>query len=435
MKNTLNLSLAMFGSSGHGSPRSIDLSLASFASPLAPGVLVELRTVAADWEEDTSYKGATKKWRNVRNKMDAPRYQEHRPGTRAKKPGRPEQGLFQWGEAQAEEAPAEPASMVEIEKEGESPGGGMVETEVAVPARVENVAESAQTVDDVEKIVRDHFLSGSPGDDLMDLLDDLQPELRDDFATVAGLSEGMTDRVSDLNRLYDKYGPKGVAHDELERTGGGSKEGGIPAGEPVGTDVAPAPAPVLPAAGEGTEGGGELPTVPPDHDISGTADGGEPGEAGDITGDVERAGDGIPASETAGGPGEDVSLRDGGGIGGRDSSGNQKTAREQSLEEPPVPENPTDLSAGNFHYEGVDFVPHGAKTKFWANIEAIKTLQSIELEGRTAATPAEQEIMAKFCGWGQFPALFNDYGDFQSESARNWDKERRPAQVHEHHRR
>jgi len=48
----------------------------------------------------------------------------------------------------------------------------------------------------------------------------------------------------------------------------------------------------------------------------------------------------------------------------------------------------------------------GAKTKFRYNLEAIKTLQKIELENRFA-TPEEQEILARYVGWGGLPQAFD----------------------------
>jgi len=48
----------------------------------------------------------------------------------------------------------------------------------------------------------------------------------------------------------------------------------------------------------------------------------------------------------------------------------------------------------------------GAKTKFRNNVEAIKTLQNIELEKRLA-TPEEQEILSRYVGWGGLPQAFD----------------------------
>ncbi|MDF1494568.1 SNF2-related protein [Caproiciproducens sp. CPB-2] len=48
----------------------------------------------------------------------------------------------------------------------------------------------------------------------------------------------------------------------------------------------------------------------------------------------------------------------------------------------------------------------GAKAKFKNNVEAIKTLQNIELENRFA-TPEEQEILAQYVGWGGLQQAFD----------------------------
>ncbi len=48
----------------------------------------------------------------------------------------------------------------------------------------------------------------------------------------------------------------------------------------------------------------------------------------------------------------------------------------------------------------------GAKTKFKANLAAIETLKRIEDENRLA-TPEEQEILARYVGWGGLPQAFD----------------------------
>ena len=49
----------------------------------------------------------------------------------------------------------------------------------------------------------------------------------------------------------------------------------------------------------------------------------------------------------------------------------------------------------------------GPRAKFRMNMEAINTLQAIELEGRTA-TPAEQEVLSRYVGWGGLPQAFDE---------------------------
>jgi adenine-specific DNA methylase len=60
----------------------------------------------------------------------------------------------------------------------------------------------------------------------------------------------------------------------------------------------------------------------------------------------------------------------------------------------------------NFRITDDDLGAGGAKTKFRNNIEAVKTLQTVERENRFA-TPEEQEILSRYIGWGALPQAFN----------------------------
>ena len=48
----------------------------------------------------------------------------------------------------------------------------------------------------------------------------------------------------------------------------------------------------------------------------------------------------------------------------------------------------------------------GAKTKFRANINALKTLKALEAQNSNA-TPAEQEVLSRYIGWGGLPQAFD----------------------------
>lgn len=64
--------------------------------------------------------------------------------------------------------------------------------------------------------------------------------------------------------------------------------------------------------------------------------------------------------------------------------------------------------AKNFRMDSIDYASitaGGAKSKFKRNIEAIRTLQAIEADERTA-TPEEQEILAHYVGWGGISEAF-----------------------------
>lgn len=99
---------------------------------------------------------------------------------------------------------------------------------------------------------------------------------------------------------------------------------------------------------------------------------------------------------------------------------------------PASAENPTDTkTAANFRYADRNFLQHGDKAKFNANIEAIKTLAAMKAEGRTEPTVEEQQILSRYVGWGQFPGVFNSYGDqgYSHIVSEKWKKER--AQLRE----
>jgi N12 class adenine-specific DNA methylase len=60
----------------------------------------------------------------------------------------------------------------------------------------------------------------------------------------------------------------------------------------------------------------------------------------------------------------------------------------------------------NFHFNLWEVETGGAKTRYKWNIDAIRTLRVVEEEGRLA-TPKEQQVMAKFVGWGGLSQVFN----------------------------
>src|SRR5699024_10901692 len=73
--------------------------------------------------------------------------------------------------------------------------------------------------------------------------------------------------------------------------------------------------------------------------------------------------------------------------------------------EPPQPEIPAP-PARNFRITDEHLGEGGPKQKFARNIEAIRTLQAIEAEGRSS-TPEEQEILSQYVGWGGLADAFD----------------------------
>ena len=76
-----------------------------------------------------------------------------------------------------------------------------------------------------------------------------------------------------------------------------------------------------------------------------------------------------------------------------------------------IPEIPAD----NYHISDTSLGEGTPKEKFRRNIDAIKTLQSIEAEKRNAR-PEEQAILAQYVGWGGLADAFDDTKD-------NWSNE------------
>ena len=72
----------------------------------------------------------------------------------------------------------------------------------------------------------------------------------------------------------------------------------------------------------------------------------------------------------------------------------------------PAQTQPEQTSAGNFRITDDHLGVGGPKARFRMNMDAINTLQGIELEGRTA-TPEEQEILSRYVGWGALADAFD----------------------------
>ena len=69
----------------------------------------------------------------------------------------------------------------------------------------------------------------------------------------------------------------------------------------------------------------------------------------------------------------------------------------------------------NFHITDDDLGAGGPKTKYKANVEAIRVLQTLDVEQRQA-TAEEQEILSRYVGWGGIPQAFD-------ENNAEWSKE------------
>ena len=61
----------------------------------------------------------------------------------------------------------------------------------------------------------------------------------------------------------------------------------------------------------------------------------------------------------------------------------------------------------NYHITDPDLGAGGQKTKYQNNVAAIRLLKELEAQGRAAA-PEEQEILARYVGWGGLPQAFDE---------------------------
>ena len=77
-----------------------------------------------------------------------------------------------------------------------------------------------------------------------------------------------------------------------------------------------------------------------------------------------------------------------------------------AIQPSPEPQNIMDASAANFRITDYHLGEGGPKTRFRMNMEAIRTLKRIEAESRHA-TPAEQETLSRYAGWGGIPEAFD----------------------------
>jgi phage gp29-like protein len=147
------------------------------------------------------------------------------------------------------------------------------------------------------------------------------------------------------------------------------------------------------------------------------SDAGIPSEsgAGNRPSDSNGNGDGRSPETGVGTGSTGRGLGTGSSDGGHRSSRGKAVAK--TLRQSPSVENPTDVSAGNWRYHARDFYQGGIKAKFANNLEAIRTMRAMADEGRTEATPAEQEVLSRFVGWGAMPGLFNEHWDSDTAEA------------------
>ena len=87
----------------------------------------------------------------------------------------------------------------------------------------------------------------------------------------------------------------------------------------------------------------------------------------------------------------------------------------EPVEKEPAPAVGQQGKAVNFRITDETIGTGSAKEKFRANMDAIRLLHQIEQEGRTTATPEEQEILSRYVGWGGLQEAFEERSEAWSD--------------------
>ena len=191
--------------------------------------------------------------------------------------------------------------------------------------------------------------------------------------------------------VREPSGPGGVLHPAGSGGGGGNSGAGAEPGHrgPAGRDV---PAEARAAQQRPGDGG-----------VDGGAGSGAAGSgAGRRSGRGTSAGDAQRMDSAGGGSEPSVLAADPRGRGGRPAVGSPSGEPSQHpASAPPEPGPPRFQPAGQS-----DLAPSGPVARVRANVAAVQTLRAIQAEDRPA-TPQEQQILARWSGWGAVPAVFD----------------------------
>ena len=150
-------------------------------------------------------------------------------------------------------------------------------------------------------------------------------------------------------------------------------------------------------------------------DVQGNGGRGDAAAAADKRGRTpERLGDGTDAADRARGSGGNSEVGD---IRRDDvvteAEENEKKESIKKVVEEQIEQKSTQTPKGRNFVIGESLsLPQGEKARFRANVEAIKLVKKLEAENRFA-TPAEQEVLSKYVGWG---GLSNAFGEMRWNS-------------------
>ncbi|MCQ4638686.1 hypothetical protein NE619_18330, partial [Anaerovorax odorimutans] len=87
--------------------------------------------------------------------------------------------------------------------------------------------------------------------------------------------------------------------------------------------------------------------------------------------------------------------------------GTEKQKEPSGTEQESLSKNTREAERHQYRIQNDVLGQGGPKEKYRANVAAIQTLKACETEGRLA-TPAEQEILSGYVGWGGLPDVFDE---------------------------
>ena len=235
----------------------------------------------------------------------------------------------------------------------------------------------------------------SRGDDATEAGED-QPEPVDHSAPAPGVAESVGERAHTRDEAegagdeYESADQQRGRADDGVRVGGGAVLGDVPA-EPPGDDPGPGAPSVL--RGPGASGG---------------RDGGLPG-SGQPAG-LQPAARSAGVDPTSGDDGADAGRGGGAGRAGvpAEGAGHPGPGDADDADGRVAPLSTAVSAAVRVDFQPAgqgDLAPAGVDAKVQANLAALRLLRRIEAEDRPAASD-EQQVLARFAGWGALPKVF-----------------------------
>lgn len=118
---------------------------------------------------------------------------------------------------------------------------------------------------------------------------------------------------------------------------------------------------------------------------------------------------------------EQLAFGSAGIVDGGNQSADLAVSPEHKTPESRLEQGGFSVEPHNYHTDELSIDYGGAKTKYKANVTAIRLMKQLEQEQRNA-TPSDQSVLARYTGWGGIPQVFDDRAK-NGSMATTWGKE------------